>query len=528
MGLLDSIRNMIPSGKPVNINSKKPLYVEVTAHSIFDKYSSYPSNGLTPERLARIFKEADIGNVYRQMELFEEMEEKDPHLYSVLQTRKNSVVGTNFDILPFSDEPRDKEIADFVADCINNIESIEDIFMDLLDAIGKGFAIAEIMWDFDGSHVIVKDILWRHQKKFFYDENDIMKVMTEENPQGIELPLNKFIIHKYKAKSGHPTRAGVLRVCAWMYLFKNYDIKDWVAFTEVYGMPLRLGKYGPNTSEEDKNALMQALIQLGSDAAGIISDTTSIEFQEANKSSSQNIYEALANFCNAEISKAILGQTLTTEVGSSGSFAASKTHEGVRQDLKEADCKSLAQTLLRDLIAPLCYFNFGETQRLPWIKFHYEEVQDLKELADTYSILIKDIRLPVSTEHVYETFGIPKPEEGQELIKPDVPTPAVTSQAMKDEVKLLELKNSESDKFQEGIDSLADNAIKASIPIIKKLYEPITKVMNEVSSLEELRDKLPEVYSKMDTQELEDLVSRVMFVADLTGRMKEYTQDEEE
>ncbi len=49
--------------------------------------SSYPSQGLTPERLAAIFREADAGDVRRQAELFEEMEEKDAHLGSVLQTR---------------------------------------------------------------------------------------------------------------------------------------------------------------------------------------------------------------------------------------------------------------------------------------------------------------------------------------------------------------------------------------------------------------------------------------------------------
>ncbi|CAH8712517.1 DUF935 domain-containing protein, partial [Paenibacillus melissococcoides] len=38
-------------------------------------------------RLAQIFREADAGDVLRQMELFEEMEEKDPHLFSQLQTR---------------------------------------------------------------------------------------------------------------------------------------------------------------------------------------------------------------------------------------------------------------------------------------------------------------------------------------------------------------------------------------------------------------------------------------------------------
>jgi len=36
-----------------------------------------------------------------------------------------------------------------------------------------------------------------------------------------------------------------MRVCAWMYLFKNYAVKDWIGFPEVYGMPLRVGKYEP-------------------------------------------------------------------------------------------------------------------------------------------------------------------------------------------------------------------------------------------------------------------------------------------
>ena len=30
-----------------------------------------------------------------------------------------------------------------------------------------------------------------------------------------------------------------------MYLLKNYHLKDWVSFAEIYGLPLRLGKYAP-------------------------------------------------------------------------------------------------------------------------------------------------------------------------------------------------------------------------------------------------------------------------------------------
>lgn len=71
----------------------RPDSREIAVAHVSDKYSEYPSNGLTPVRLAEIFREADAGDVLRQMELFEEMEEKDPHLFSQLQTRKNAVTG---------------------------------------------------------------------------------------------------------------------------------------------------------------------------------------------------------------------------------------------------------------------------------------------------------------------------------------------------------------------------------------------------------------------------------------------------
>lgn len=128
---------------------RRPDTREVAVAQVSDKYSEYPSNGLTPVKLAEIFREADAGDVLRQMELFEEMEEKDPHLFSQLQARKNAVTGLDFEVIPFGDEPLDKEIADFIEEQLNGIESFEDVENDLLDAIGKGFAVSEILWGYD-------------------------------------------------------------------------------------------------------------------------------------------------------------------------------------------------------------------------------------------------------------------------------------------------------------------------------------------------------------------------------------------
>jgi hypothetical protein len=94
--------------------------------------------------------------------------------------------------------------------------------------------------------------------------------------------------------------------------------------------------------------LVQAIRNLGSDAAGVISKSTEIEFVEAaSRSGGANPYQLMAEFCNREMSKAVLGQTLTTDTtGSTGTYAAASVHGQVRRDLVEADAQS--RRLLRE------------------------------------------------------------------------------------------------------------------------------------------------------------------------------------
>lgn len=504
------------NGKPIRSSKKRPITDEIAVVTIRDRWSSYPSEGLTPEKLARIFKEADAGDVYRQMELFEEIEEKDCHLFAELQKRKQAVLSLDYEVIPYSESRIDKKAAQLVQDALE-FEGFEDAILDILDAIGKGYSVCEIMWSILDSQAKVNRLKWVHQKRFTFGDfpqgnPDEIRLLTEGEPvRGIELPPDKFIVHKYKARSGHPSRAGVIRVCTWMYLFKNYNIKDWVTFAEVYGMPLRLGKYDAHTSPEDKEKLIQAVVQLGTDAAGIISKDTEIEFVQAVKSA-DNIYEALANFCNREMSKAILGQTLTAEVGDKGSYAASQTHNEVRKDLLKADTKALAETLRKDLFRPLVRFNIGDEPKLPWLKFDLSEPEDQEKTARVYSILIGECGLPVSSKHVYEKFAIPEPEEGEEILA----SPRIGGLGG---LGFKALKGTPSyPNPQREVDSLADKGREMVITVMERLLEPLVGLFASGADLEEIRDRLPEIFSDMDTVELEELIGRVMFIADLYGR----------
>ena len=511
---------------PEMAKSGRPIMAAVAIRDVNDKFSSYPSDGLTPVKLARIFKEADAGDPFRQMELFEEMESKDTHLFSQLQTRKLAVTGLDWEVQPFSQDETDQEIAAFVEEQLKELDGFSDNLMDILDAIGKGISFQEIEWEYRDGHVVVGNIEYVHQKKFYYDTlTDALMLRTEAFPGGIPLPENKFIVHRYKARSGHPSRYGVLRVVAWMYLFKNYDLKDWVSFCEVYGMPLRLGTYDATASEKDKAALMDAIVRMGTDAAGIVPSGTDIKFIESNKQSSVDIYERLARFCDEQMSKAIVGQTLTSDSG--GSYAQSKTHNDVRQDLTEADCKAVMETVRRDLIRPLVEFNFGVQAHVPYFILNATDTDDLKETAEIVNTLAA-AGLEIPKSWLYKKFNIPAPEDGEETIGP---SPAVSGMAGTGQPGMfrgLKLKadGKEADG-QQVLDRLEAAAVEQSSAFFRQMMSPVLELVEHCDSLEGLQEQLKDeealrqLYNAMKVKDFDQLLEQVMYVSNMLGRMQD-------
>lgn len=543
-------------GREMQIKAR-PETREIAVTSIRDRWSTYPSSGLTPQRLAEIFKEADAGDVYRQAELFEEMEEKDTHLFSELQTRKNAVHGLDYEITPWSESAEDKRIRDFVADCVFNLDDFDDALLDLLDAIGKGYSLCEIMWDTSQRRALIGRLEWIHAKKaVFYERNatnlwaksfEMPRIMTEAEPvNGEAMPPFKLVYHRYKARSGYDTRAGVLRVCAWTYLFKNYAIKDWVAFAEVFGMPLRLGKYDPGAAREDKDALVAAIRSLGSDAAGIISKNTEIEFVEAVKNAgTNNIYESLASFCDKQMSKAILGQTATTE-GTPGRLGNEDAQDRVRHDLLEADAESLAKTVRHQIIRPLVGYNFGWDKPLPWFNLLYERPEDLENLMKVYKGA-SEIGQPISQEHVSERFKIPLPKKGETPLSPPPSggylrdgengagkdgiagrLAAKSGPPLNDRPGARVIIASEGTNApggtvftpgQQAIENLKQAALEKWEKVLTPLIDPIRDIIAEAADFEDAKARIMAAYGAMDDAALTEWLAKTVFIADAWGRV---------
>ena len=104
-------------GRPIE-TPKRPDEGRVAMMSVRDRWATYPSRGLTPQRLASILQVADEGDVARQAELFQEMEEKDCHLASVLGTRKGAVLSLPWSVQAASDDTADVKAAELVEEAI--------------------------------------------------------------------------------------------------------------------------------------------------------------------------------------------------------------------------------------------------------------------------------------------------------------------------------------------------------------------------------------------------------------------------
>lgn len=419
-----------PKAKPRQLapEQEMTLTAQVTAPALGSARSiltGHPADNLSPDRLAVLLRGAEDGDPESYLELAEQMEERDLHYLSVLGTRKRQVSQLPITVEAASDDAGSQAHAELIREFLAR-DTLESELFDILDAIGKGFSVTEILWETSGGRWLPKRLAWRDPRWFEFDRIDGETIKLKGAPAAgagagggmTRTPIGsfqfKFIQHIHTAKSGLAIRGGFARAVAWCYLFKNYGLKDWVSFCEIYGLPFRIGKYEPGASEDDIRKLMQAVANIGSDAAAVMPQSMMVEFVDGKSTGSADLYEKLCNYLDRQISKAVLGQTATTDADTGG-LGSGKEHGDVRADIERADAKLLAATLQRDLVVPIIQLNFGEQALYPRIRIGREESHDTEAMSSALQKLVP-LGLKVGMSTVRDRLGFPDPEPDEEVL----------------------------------------------------------------------------------------------------------------
>jgi phage gp29-like protein len=492
-------------GRPIQKSALVERIAEPGLTSIRNAWAPTVASGMTPSRLASVLLAAAEGNIHDYLVLAEEMEERDQHYASVLGIRKRAISGVEAIVEEASDNPLDKKIADDVRENLAEHDGFSDLVEDMLDALGKGFSQVELDWGFGKKSWWIEEFIRRDPRFFTFDRDtgqEVRLLDQEDLVNGVELKPFKWISHKAKLKSGLPIRGGLARLVAFGWICKSYTVKDWTAFIETYGLPLRLGRYGPSATKEDVEILFRAVANIGTDAAAVLPESMKIDFEGGDKGTGgDKVFENLARWTDEQTSKAVLGQTMSSDNGSS--MAQAQVHNEVRHDVAKADAKSVTTTLMRDLVKPYVDLNYGVQKQYPKLKIIIEEAEDV-DMIMRHTAEMVDRGMQIKQSEVRSKLGYSQPDSDDEVLvsstaqpaaKPD-PTPPAKEAVAKN--RATEPSADPYAALEELEGELAGDWEEVMTPIIS----PVLEVLETATSYEEAIATLAEAFPKMDTKAL--------------------------
>lgn len=508
-------------GQPIDLASVDTPQTSQLGH-LQRELQSHPTRGLTPSKLATILDAAEQGDLTAQFDLFEDMEEKDGHIASEMGKRRRALILDWEITAPDNANAQEKRNAEQLGELVQSIPDFEEVIFDATDAIGKGFACLEIEWHRAEGFWLPKTLTHRPQSWFqlhrgYRQELRLRTNTTDE--QGIQgAPLTPFgwVTHIHKAKSGYLERTALFRQLVWTYLFKNYSVGDLAEFLEIYGIPVRLGKYPPNASEREKATLLRALVGIGHNAAGIIPEGMLIDFKDA-ATGDPKAFELMISWCERNQSKVILGGTLTSGAdGAASTNALGNVHNEVRKDLRDGDIRQLNATITRDLVYAIAAMNGlapDGIKRCPRFGLITGETEDIKVLADALPKLV-GINVQIPQEWANQKLGIPMPQPGQVVLgmTPVVqaaPTGTAALTAVLPAPPAQPLTVSQTMQPQ-----LANNVQQATSP----WFAQIRKLVESATSLEQIRDGLEQLIPNMTLDQFALAMGEAMAAAQLAGR----------
>lgn len=478
--------------------------------------AGYPADGMTPLRLAQLLREADQGEPLEYFELAEIIEERDLHYAGVLGTRKRSVSQIDVTVEAASDDAEDVRRADMVRDWLKRDELADEMF-DMLDAIGKGVSFTEIVWDSSSGQWWPQRLEWRDPRWFTFDRQTLRRPMLrggiEGNAISEPLPPFKFIYTQIKAKSGLPIRSGIARLAMWSWMFKAFTQRDWAIFVQTYGQPVRIGKFHEGATKEDKQTLFRAVANIAGDCAAIIPQSMEIEFVEAkNVTAGSDLYERRADWLDRQVSKAVVGQTGTTDSKQGGlGDGGNRVHAEVREDIETADCKAISAVINRDLIRPWMDLEFGPSKSYPRVLIARPKQEDLKQLTDSLGVLVP-LGLRVQQSEVRDKLGLSDPDAGAELLAPPAATTTLAPPAS------LQVAAQSAEDPPHPAEQVAAAMTEASAPEVAAMIETIETMLGKASDLGEFRTMLASAWPDLPTQKLATLIAAGLASAQAAGR----------
>lgn len=324
------------------------------------------SHTLSADRLHAILRSAESGDMRDFFALSRDILTGHGHTLAEISKRKLAAIGDQQIITPRDpDSPEDQAVAAALEQTLDDLPGWMDALVHLLDSTVLPLALVEKVYRPSARPG------WRYELAslravpyHLLDYTTGRLRIRDTGPDGAPLgtyhepePI-RYILHRGHLLSSVPdTWGGPMRALLFWWLFSAMGRDWWGRFLERYGSPFTVGKY--DQADDGSRVQLETALSAATRLFGlVVSNDTSVELHQANTTGGGDAFEKFHAVANREISKILVGQTLSAEGQNLGLGGGQATvQENVRADIETFDQARLAHTLRTQLFLPLCRLN---------------------------------------------------------------------------------------------------------------------------------------------------------------------------
>jgi len=432
MGLRDWYRKLTAPTPTKVSSSAEPIAHDKPLWQQFQRIGG----GLTPVDVSEILRQADMGQPARLVDLANESRQKDGHLQGVLSTRERAVALVDLDFVePENPKRAEKKATDLCRRIRDEFRNWPLLIQHLTGAFLPGHATVELRWEETSDGLLIPvECMPIHTRDFIFNRaNGSLRYRRSlTDTEGVDILAEnpgRIIQLQRRIVGDVPAREGLARCLVWGALFRNWDLRDWIALGEIGWKPWRWASYEKGMTNEDVERLLRSLERLGTQGVAVLPKSTELNVEwpkgAATSSNGAGVHRELFDTIGREMSKAVLGQTTTTEAGPNGDRASTETRDGVRMDIREEDCRAVAAALRYHLFMPAIAVNIpgSSGMRIAAGVFQTDEGEDRQKFATAVKFL-RDAGLKIPAKWVRDEVGMPEPKGDEELLAAPVAPPA--------------------------------------------------------------------------------------------------------
>jgi phage gp29-like protein len=400
---------------------------------------------LPPQEVMQILQGALNGDLRESERLWHAMMDNWPDLQEAVTKIAEAVARQTWEVKPFAERGEDpdaeseklaKEIERLLwrtnPDITRGERDLEGTIKDLVEAYFSGHYAGEYLWESNpqGMNRVrgVKPLSARFYGYPYQGEDQFQldPVGMGNFSDYVPFPDYRFLIAINKGHSGHATVAAPFRALVGYWLAATYGLKWMMNFSQIFGIPFR---WATAADSQDIQELDVMLSKLGSAGHGAFKTDTTINFEPATTGAQTLPQKVLIDLANQQVTKFILGQTLTSTVADSGSRALGEVHKETEDGRVASISDHVGKIISRQYIPALLFWNYGSVpDNAPefWVRREEPESDGLAD-AQRMDIIVNNIfgasGADLPEDYVYGELGIQKPAPGDKIFKIKEPVP---------------------------------------------------------------------------------------------------------